>query len=165
MKSIKISLAVLATCPRMVMAAAAGMKVSSFDGPVAAEELQSFNSYTSTLEPAKDNSGNQWAQGHSGEETKAMGLVYSISGQQEVLDNMLRFCDAVLSQRNNLAKAPIGQHKIWTGDIAPVWPNNVDASPIATGGEQGDPVGHLANCAYLILKDKKLYKTVVAIGD
>ncbi|KAJ4158128.1 uncharacterized protein LMH87_008668 [Akanthomyces muscarius] len=165
MKSTSILLAALATCFRMGANAATVMKVTSFDGPVSGEELQSFSSYISTLEPAKDNIGNQWAQGHSGEETKAMGLVYSISGQQEVLDNMLRFCDAILSQRNDLAKEPIGQHKIWTGDIAPVWPNNVAASPISTGGEQGDPVGHLASCAHLILKDKKLYGKTVAIGD
>ncbi|KAI1772582.1 hypothetical protein F4818DRAFT_453416 [Hypoxylon cercidicola] len=49
---------------------------------------------------------------------------------------MLRFCDAILSKRNDLAKAPVGQYKIWTGGIDPVWPNNVTATPITTGGEQ-----------------------------
>ncbi|OAA74239.1 hypothetical protein ISF_01140 [Cordyceps fumosorosea ARSEF 2679] len=141
------------------------MKVNSFNGPVTQDELQSFSSYVATLQPATNNIGNQWAQGHSGEETKAMGLVYSISGQQDVLDNMLRYCDAVLSQRNDLAKAPNGQYRIWTGDIAPVWPKNVDTKPISTGGEQGDPVGHLASCAHLILKNTKLYGKTVAIGD
>ncbi|TQV94702.1 proteophosphoglycan ppg4 protein [Cordyceps javanica] len=165
MKNNGIVFAALAICTRLGVNAAASMKVSSFDGPVTTEELQSFNSYIATLEPAQDNVGNQWAQGHSGEQTKAMGLVYSISGQQAVLDNMLRFCDAVLSERNDLAKAPVGQHKIWTGDVAPVWPNSVDASPVSTGGEQGDPVGHLAHCAHLILKDTKLYGKSVAIGD
>jgi hypothetical protein len=63
---------------------------------------------------------------------------------------MIRFCDAVLSERKDLAPSPIGQHKIWTGRVDPVWPNTLTA-PIGTGGEQGDPVGHLASCAYLIL--------------
>ncbi|KAJ3497457.1 hypothetical protein NLG97_g1890 [Lecanicillium saksenae] len=165
MKKTGIALAVLARCLQLGAAAQTGMRVSSFDGPVTAEELKSFSSYIATLEPAKDNIGNQWAQGHSGEETKAMGLVYSIAGQHDVLDNMLRFCDAVLSQRNDLAKAPTGQHKVWTGDIAPVWPNNVDGSPVSTGGEQGDPVGHLAHCAHLILQNKSLYQKNVTIGD
>lgn len=141
------------------------MKVTSFDGHVTTEEVKSFNDYIATLEPAKDNIGNNWAQKNSGEQTKAMGLVYQIAGQQSTLDNMLRFCDAVLSERNDLAPAPVGQHKIWSGDIAPVWPNNLTAKPIYTGGEQGDPVGHLASCAYLILQNKSLYGQKVTIGD
>lgn len=95
----------------------AQIKVSSFDGNVTEEELKSFNDFVTTLKPGADNIGNEWAQGHSGEQTKAMGLVYQIGGQQQTLDQMLRFCDAVLSERNDLAKAPVGQHKIWTGGI------------------------------------------------
>ncbi|KAI2616209.1 hypothetical protein GGS26DRAFT_450679 [Hypomontagnella submonticulosa] len=143
----------------------AQIKVSSFDGNVTEEELKSFNDFVTTLKPGADNIGNEWAQGHSGEQTKAMGLVYQIGGQQQTLDQMLRFCDAVLSERNDLAKAPVGQHKIWTGGIDPVWPNNVSQNPIQTGGEQGDPVGHLANCANLILKTNNLYDKKVTIGD
>ncbi|KAI1375474.1 hypothetical protein F4677DRAFT_422935 [Hypoxylon crocopeplum] len=145
--------------------AQAQMKVTSFDGNVTDDELKSFNDFITTLKPDTDNIGNKWAQGHSGEQTKAIGLVYQIAGQQATLDQMLRFCDAVLSERNDLAKAPIGQHKIWTGGIDPVWPNNVTQNPIQTGGEQGDPVGHLANCAYLILKTDKLHDEKVTIGD
>lgn len=147
------------------MGAAANMKVTSFDGKVTSEELQSFNQYISDLVPAQDNIANNWAQGRSGEQTKAMGLVYQIAGERSVLDNMLRFCDAVLSERNDLAPAPVGQHKIWTGDIAPVWPNDNSSDPIGTGGEQGDPVGHLANCGSLILQTKSLYNEKVTIGD
>lgn len=141
------------------------MTVTSFDGRVTNEELQSFNKYITSLQPATDNIGNNWAQGHSGEETKAMGLVYQIAGQQETLDNMLRYCDAVLSERNDIAHAPVGQHKIWTGDIAPAWPNNITGDVISTGGEQGDPVGHLANCANLILQNQTLHNQAVTIGD
>ncbi|XXH03000.1 hypothetical protein Hte_009390 [Hypoxylon texense] len=149
----------------LLLTAQAQMKVSSFDGNVTDDELESFNDFVATLKPGADNIGNEWAQGHSGEQTKAMGLVYQLAGQQGTLDNMLRFCDAVLSERNDLAKAPVGQYKIWTGGVDPVWPNNVTATPIVTGGEQGDPVGHLASCAYLILKSYKLYDQKVTIGD
>lgn len=38
-------------------------------------------------------------------------------------------------------------------------------NPIQTGGEQGDPVGHLASCASLILKTDKLHDQKVTIGD
>jgi hypothetical protein len=143
----------------------ADMTVSSFEGDITTEELQSFNSFITTLQPAKDNIGNNWAQGDSGEQTKAMGLIYLMANETATLDQMIRFCDAVLSERNDLAAAPVGQHKIWTGGIDPVWPNNITASPIETGGEQGDPVGHLASCAYLILKSESIYGKTVSIGD
>ncbi|TAQ90673.1 hypothetical protein B7494_g984 [Chlorociboria aeruginascens] len=140
------------------------ISVGNFSGAVTAQELQSFNTFATSLVPATDNLGNNWAQGHSGEQTKAMGLIYLISNEQATLDQMIRFCDAVLFQRNDLAASPIGQYEIWTGRVDPVWPNNVTA-PIGTGGEQGDLVGHLASCAYLILKTKNLYNETVTIGD
>jgi hypothetical protein len=142
----------------------ASISVGSFSGAVTTAELQSFNDFAASLTPATDNIGNNWAQGKSGEQTKAMGLVYLIGNEQATLDQMIRFCDSVLSQRNDLAPAPVGQHEIWTGRIDPVWPNSLSA-PIATGGEQGDPVGHLASCAYLILKTTSLYNQKVTIGD
>ena len=145
--------------------AQAEMTAGSFSGAVTTQELQSFNEFIATLQPAQNNIGNNWAQGNSGEQTKAMGLVYLISSNQTTLDQMIRFCDAVLFERNDLAAAPTGQHKIWTGRVDPVWPNNITATPIQTGGEQGDPVGHLSSCAYLILKTKSLYNEKVTIGD
>ncbi|GAB2698767.1 hypothetical protein GCM10010442_15590 [Kitasatospora kifunensis] len=141
------------------------MKLSSLNGPVTAAEINSFKSYIQTLTPAADNIGNQWAQGHSGEGTKAMGLVYEVSGDQAILDRMIGNCDAVLSERNDLAPAPVGQHVLWTGGIDPAWPNNVTTDPIGTGGEQGDPVGHLANCARLILQTPAIWHTDVTTGD
>jgi hypothetical protein len=54
---------------------------------------------------------------------------------------------------------------LWTGGKDPAWPNDFTSNPIATGGEQGDPVGHLASCANLILKTKDFYKEKVSIGD
>ncbi|HZY61354.1 MAG TPA: hypothetical protein VFE38_02445 [Edaphobacter sp.] len=143
----------------------AQMKVDSFDGPVTANEINSFLTYVTSLTPAVDNTGNNWAQGHDGEETKAMGMVYEISGNTAVLDQMVRFCDAVLSERNDLAPAPVGQHVIWTGRIDPVWPNSPTATVIGTGGEQGDPVGHLGNCARLILQTPAIWQKTVPIGD
>jgi hypothetical protein len=143
----------------------AQMEVGSFSGPVTKSELESFRTYVAKLKPAENNLGNQWAQGHSGEETKAMGLVYEVGHDQGTLDQMIRFCDAVLSERNDLALAPVGQHVMWTGDIAPVWPNEVKSQPLNTGGEQGDPVGHLGNCARLILETPKIWQQTVPGGD
>src|ERR1700687_124808 len=146
-------------------AEAQAMKVDSFDGAVTQNEVNSFKTYLATLTPAADNIGNQWAQGRSGEQTKAMGLVYEITGDTVILDQMISFCDALLSERNDLAPDPVGQYVIWTGRMDPVWPNNVSTLPIGTGGEQGDPVGHLGNCARLILSTPSITDISVGIGD
>ncbi|HEU5342537.1 chitobiase/beta-hexosaminidase C-terminal domain-containing protein [Edaphobacter sp.] len=141
------------------------MSIDSFDGPVTTNEINSFKAYINALRPASNNVGNQWAQHNSGEDVKAMALVYQITQDTAILDQMVRFCDAVLSERNDLAPAPTGQYVIWTGRIDPVWPNEVTTTPIGTGGEQGDPVGHLGNCARLILQTPSIWNTTVPIGD
>jgi hypothetical protein len=146
-------------------AAAPGMLVQSLDGPVTAAEIQSFVAYAQTLQPQSSNVGNAWAQGPSGENLKAMSLVYDIAPRQPILDKMVSFCDTLLSQRNDILPAPAGHRVIWTGRIDPVWPNDPDASPIQTGGEQGDPVGHLGSCATQILKTPALYNQTVTGGD
>jgi hypothetical protein len=55
--------------------------VSSFNGAVTAQELQFFNDFAASIEPAKDNIGNNWAQGNSREQTKAIGLIYLIANE------------------------------------------------------------------------------------
>jgi hypothetical protein len=95
------------------------MTVSSFDGAVTSTEISTFQSYVTAQTPAVNNIGNNWAQGTSGEDTKAMGLVYEVTQNTAILNQMIRFCDAVLSERDDLAPAPTGQIVIWTGRI---WP-------------------------------------------
>jgi hypothetical protein len=141
------------------------MLVQSFDGPVTPAEINSFKAYVQGLTPAPNNVGNQWAQGNSGEDVKAMGLVYEISGNPAILDEMVTFCDALLSERNDTAAPPLGGHLIWTGRVDPVWPNTLTAMPISTGGEQGDPVGHLGNCALQILRTPDILRLPVRTGD
>src|ERR1700742_861735 len=50
------------------------MSVSSLDGQVTKEEIQSFIDYIKTLKPQLTNNKNEWAQGKSGENLKAMSL-------------------------------------------------------------------------------------------
>ncbi len=142
-----------------------GLLVESLDGPVTDNEIQSFVAVAQTLQPAATGNGSEWAQGHSGENLKALALVYEIAPRKEILDTMVSFCDTLLSQRNDLLPAPAGQRIVWTGRIDPVWPNRPDAAPIETGGEQGDPVGHLANCAKQILRTPALHHQTVSNGD
>lgn len=144
--------------------AAPAMRVDDLELAPTQNEINSFKAHIGGLTPAPDNVGNDWAQHASGEQVKAMGIVYEISKDSAILDRMIAFCDALLSQRNDLAAAPVGQHRLWTGGIDPAWPNTRTA-PIGTGGEQGDPVGHLGNCARQILETSALWNRTVPIGD
>jgi hypothetical protein len=152
-------------CVACFSQAPAQMKVERFTGPVTQAETDSFLAYVSTLAPDASNEGNRWSYGASGTAVRAMGMVYEIDHDPRLLDQMVRFCDAVLSERNDLAAAPIGQHMIWTGRIDPAWPNSLTKDPLSTGGEQGDPVGNLAYCARLILQTKPLWNKTVPIAD
>ncbi len=152
-------------CAACICQARAQMKVVSFTGPVTKVETDSFLTYVSTLTPDKNNENNRWSYGPSGTAVRAMGMVFEIDHDPRILDQMIRFCDALLSERNDLAPAPIGQHVIWTGRIDPVWPNSLLKDPLSTGGEQGDPVGDIGYCASLILQTKVLWSKTIPNGD
>ncbi len=147
--------------------ASAQMTVESFTSAPTPNEIGSFKSYILTVAPGTNgnlNPQNEWAQHNSGQRTKAMGLIYEMTHDLAILNRMIAFCDAVLSQRNDLAASPVGQYVVWTGRVDPVWPNST-ASPIGTGGEQGDPVGHLGYCARLVLETPSIWNTNVGVGD
>ncbi|MFJ8311825.1 MULTISPECIES: hypothetical protein [unclassified Streptomyces] len=52
------------------------LRIDGPDGPVTPNEITSLKAYVQSLAPAKDNIGNNWAQGGSGQAVKAMGRVY-----------------------------------------------------------------------------------------
>ncbi|KAJ1958411.1 hypothetical protein EC988_000315 [Linderina pennispora] len=138
------------------------MTVESFDGPVTKRELDSFKTGMQVLKPSTS-SANEWAQGKSGENTKALGMMYEISNDVAILNKMITFCDTVLSIRNDMGKGC----KIWTGRVDPVWVNcnSKTDGKVGTGGEQGDPVGHLGYCARLILNTKSILNSQVPDKD
>ncbi|KAI8322388.1 hypothetical protein GQ54DRAFT_310975 [Martensiomyces pterosporus] len=137
------------------------MVADSFTGAVTQNEIGSFKRYIQTIQPS-NTSSNEWAQGKSGERTKALGLVYEITRDVEILNRMLVFCDTVLSIRNDLAP---GGCPIWTGSVDPVWVTCTANKTDGTGGEQGDPVGHLGYCARLILAAPSFWHQTVPDND
>eukprot|EP01133_Synstelium_polycarpum_P015307 gene15307-18135_t len=142
------------------------MSTSTITGPVTQAEISSFLAFVTVQTPDPSNFGNQWAQHESGELVKAMGLMYELTANVQILDQMIRFCDALLSQRNDLAAYPVGGYTCWTGRVDPCWPNSNQSQPDdGTGGEQGDPIGHLGNCARSILVTPAIWTTTVPIGD
>src|SRR5579859_5679925 len=171
--NIRLTIAALVcACFILLPCAQAQMAIDSFDGPVTQNEINSFKSYILTLKPATwdgssgnttTNMANEYAQGHSGENIKAMGLMYEITGDTAILDRMIYFCDVLLSQRNDILPAPNGQTVYWTGTIAPAWDNAPNAGDPSSAS--GDGTGHLANCARLILQTPAIWNTTVPIGD
>ncbi|KAJ1964774.1 hypothetical protein GGI12_001217 [Dipsacomyces acuminosporus] len=139
------------------------MVAESYSGSVTQKEIGSFKAYMETFKPSMTVAGNEWAQGRSGEKTKALGLVYEITKDIDVLNRMLTFCDAVLSLRNDLA--PSGGCTAWTGSRDPVWITCGNSTNSGTGGEQGDPVGHLAYCARLALTKPSNWNNTVPDND
>jgi hypothetical protein len=148
-------------------AASAQMRVETFNTLPTQNEINSFKSFILTVQPGTNGNlspSNDWVQHQSGQRTKAMGLMYEMTRDLDILDRMIHFCDAIPGMRNDVAPPPLGQHVIWTGRIDPVWHNST-VQPIGTGGEQGDPPGHLAYCARLILETPAIWDTPVRIGD
>jgi hypothetical protein len=143
----------------------AQMNVGSLDGPVTKAETDSLLASITAMQPALSNEKNAWSYGTSGQAVRALGLIYQINPDSRFVDQMIRFCDAQLAARNDLAPAPIGQQMIWTGRIDPAWPNDLSKSPLSTGGEQGDLIGNLGNCAVTILNTHSLWNKPVPIGD
>jgi hypothetical protein len=152
-----------------VSSPAQSMKIDSLDGPVTANEIGSFRDYMLTRAPATwattGGMENEYAQGHSGENIKALGLMYELSRDTGILDRMIFFCDTLLSQRNDLLAAPQGQLVYNTGTIAPAWPSALTTTPIYSTSASGDCAGHLAYCARLILQTPALANVTVPIGD
>ncbi|WP_179232833.1 discoidin domain-containing protein [Paenibacillus rigui] len=154
--------------PGHQVSAAGSMVLDSYDGPVTQNEITSFKAFIQTVEPVVwPNTGSmqsEYAQGKSGENIKAMGLMYEITGDTEILDRMIYFCDVLLSQRNDILPAPYGQRTVWTNTIAPIWPGN-NTGTASADSANGDSVGHLAYCARLILQTPAIWNTTVPVTD
>jgi len=121
------------------------MIVESLSGPVTQNEINSFKSYILTINPVvypdTGSIENQYAQAASGEQIKAMGLMYEITQDPAILDRMIFFCDALLGQRNDILAAPYGQKTYATGNIEPAWTGQRDdVTPYSTSAS-GDCVG------------------------
>ena len=145
----------------------AQMVFEDYTGPVTDTELQGFKDYINTFEPNAWNGGNSWVYGNPGKAIEACGLMFEATGDMEILDRMVYFCDTAIAGRNDLAPAESGGQKAtWTGNIDPVWPSSaVDVEPAGGGVEQGQVLSHIAACAKLILETPSIWNETVGIGD
>ena len=139
------------------------MTIESLEGPVLASEINSFKAYLKSVHPAPNNLGNNWVYGNSGAAMEAIGMMYEITNDLEILNHMIRFADAALQARNSEDTGRI----IWTGKRELCWPNKpINATDVAySGSENGDVLAHIAYCAKLIIQQKELWNKQVTIGD
>jgi len=151
-------------CPGMATARAAeAMLVEGPTGPVTAKEILAFKRFMQDAPLATNNLHNAMVYGAGGEAAEALGRMFEISGDVELLDRMLAFTDRMLGARNDPKTGAL----IWTGARELVWPNQApqDGKPLYSSTENGDVVGHIAYAARLILENKKLWAGKVPGGD
>jgi len=124
-------------------------------GPVTPHEVQAFKDFMAGVTFPSDNNHNAMVYGSGGAYVEALGLMYEITGDPEILNRMITFTNQMLAARNN----PKTGRVMWTGERDLVWPNKAADSPDAlySSTENGDVVGHIAYAAKLILKNKNLW--------
>ena len=158
-------------------ARAASMAIDSLSGPVTAHEINTFIIFMQAQTPPQTPWGaaagttgdhNLWADGTGGRELEAMGEMYEVSTNLTVLNQMIRWADDCVSQRNDLLSTNLGgQRVMWTGLVDKVWCPNEPTSADAgyAGCENEDTEGHLAFCAKLILQSPGLWNVTVPDGN
>src|SRR6185369_7362795 len=148
--------------------------IESLSGAVTQNEVDSFKAYMLTQVPPATpwgggaGSHNAWADGWGGNNLEAMGLMYEVSGDIDILTNMIGWTDYCVSQRNDLFPASKGgQRVMWTGKVSKVWVPNDPTSSSAThaGAENGDTKAHIAYTAWLILQTPWLWSQTIPDGD
>lgn len=142
---------------------AARAELDNLYGEVTQGELDRFKLKMQDWTPGENNIGNEYAYGPTGAKMKQLGKLIEISNDVEFLDKMITFADAMLAARND----PQTGRVLWTGDRALVWPNQPVGSDRAKNAtsENGDVIGHIANCARLILMNRTLWHAPVNVGD
>jgi hypothetical protein len=139
----------------------AQLLIESLDGPVTQNEIDAFKHYMPTVEIRGDNNHNNMVYGRAGNAAEALGAMYEITQDRQILDQLITVADKMLAGRNDPDKGKL----IWTGKRDPIWPNRVDA-PEPQGGstEQGDVLAHITLAAKCILQTKSIWNEKLA-GD
>ncbi len=131
----------------------ADLHIQSLDGPVTPAEIAAFKSTMNALDLRPDNNHNNFVYGKAGNAAEALGTMYEITHDPEILSQFIKLADMMLAARND----PIKGRILWTGNRDLTWPNSPDSTDqyLYAGEENGDILGHIAYCAKLILDDKE----------
>jgi len=141
--------------------------VENLNGAITQNEIKFFKEHIAAVEPPKYAGGNVYVYGNPGKLLEACGLMYEATQDQQILDRMIYFADALLAGRNDLAPAENGGQQIaWTGKIEPMWPSSKPGITPADGGmASGSALAHLLYAAKLILGKSEIWSRHVPFGD
>jgi hypothetical protein len=140
----------------------AELKIDSLDGPVTRAEIAAFKAHMRTMEFRADNNHNNMVYGKAGNAAEALGAVYEITHDREVLEQFVKLADLMLAGRNDPEKGRL----LWTGKRELSWPNSPESSDeyLYAGTENGDVIGHICYAAKLILDDRSLWDQKLSNG-
>jgi MYXO-CTERM domain-containing protein len=154
--------------------AAAQYRVDGLQGPVQPEEIQAFKQTMKAKLAAPDPNGpfnvnvgnrrNNYVYGLTADAVEGLLAVYEISGDQELMDQLIWFTDQMLLHRNDRFRKWV----TFTGKVEPCWPNapeDMVQSQWYCGTEVGDVVGHIAAVALMIVKNPALWPRPVPGPD
>ncbi|CAG8728935.1 8867_t:CDS:1 [Cetraspora pellucida] len=140
------------------------MSIVSLDGPVTQNEIDLFIGFLEQPNRIPTTAlDNEIADKQPGQDVEALGLVYEVTQNPQILDRMITYSDTFLSLRND----PVNGRIMWTGKRELVWctkPDNGTLSGYA-GSEGLDTAGHIAYTAYHILKTPCLWDVNVTDND
>lgn len=134
-------------------------------GPLTKTELDYFKAYAKKLALPTNNIGNKLVYGTNGLAAEGLAMMYEATGDKEILDLLIKHCDYMLYCRNDM---PGGDGRtMWTGRVEPCWPNKDlgTAQEKYAASENGDILGHIYFCAYLILLTPELQDMPAPASD
>ena len=147
-----------------------GMYFEDPRGPLTKSEVDYFKAYVSKTNKfplPTSNINNQLVYGKQGIGAEGLAWMYKTTGDKEILDVLIRHCDYMLNCRNDQQG---GEKRIlWTGRIEKCWPNKDKKEKEElvkySASENGDVLGHIYFCAYLILLSPDLLDQQAPVSD
>ena len=147
-----------------------GMYFEDPRGPLTKSEVDYFKAYvakTNKFPLPTSNVGNQLVYGKQGIGAEGLAWMYKTTGDKEILDIFIRHCDYMLNCRNDQQGGE--KRVLWTGRVEKCWPNKDKTEPEElvkySASENGDIMGHIYFCAYLILLSPDLLDQKAPVSD
>jgi len=149
------------------------MVIESITGEVTQKEIEAFKTFMQTQTPPSNpwgavNGNNAMSTGIAGRQVEAMGLMYEITADPEILNRMILFVDAFVAARNDFVPlSQGGQRVLWTGKVEKAWmafPPTSSASGYAAS-EHAEIISHIVYSAKLILQTPSIWNKTVPDGN
>jgi hypothetical protein len=154
--------------------AAADFLIEGLNGPVSAAEVTAFKDEMRAKLANKEGNGpfnvfvgnrkNNYVYGLTADAVEGLLAMVELTGDQELLDQLIWYTDQMLLYRNDRFK----KWTTFTGKVEACWPNCGWDTPECQwycGTEVGDVVGHITATALLIIQHRELWQRPVPGED